>query len=72
MPSTLIRRIVVIAPEGSIKTRVDCCVLVMVSFVGFRPKFDFASDQFVFVPFNYDCCSIGLGFFWAFDPLIKF
>ncbi|KAF3517283.1 hypothetical protein DY000_02059651 [Brassica cretica] len=45
MPSTLISRIVVIASEGSITTRVECLVLLMVSFVGIRPKFDFASDR---------------------------
>ena len=71
MPSTLIRRTVVIAPEGLITTRVDCSVLVMVSYVGFRPKFGFASDRFVFVPFNYDCCSLGLGSFLGFRPINK-
>ena len=58
-----VSRIVVIASEGSITTRVDCLVLLMVSFVGIRPKFDFASDRFVFVSFIYDCCSLGLGSF---------
>ena len=39
--------------------------------MGFRPKFGFASDWFVFVLFIYGCCSLELGFYLGFRPINK-